>query len=88
MIYSLQLQNQRTISTKPRFIFGEVDLPTQQRILDILRYELGDFPFQVSRISLVYQKNNYAAMQAVVNKITTKITSWMANLMRGGGFSL
>ncbi|XP_059315596.1 uncharacterized protein LOC132066268 [Lycium ferocissimum] len=70
---------------KSQVYFGGVDNDTKEAIISLLGYEIGELPFKYLAVPLSNKKLTIAQCQPLVDKITARITSWMARGMSYAG---
>lgn len=70
---------------KSQVYFGGVDEDTRMNILNLLGYEMGELPFNLG-VPLSTKRLTAIQCWPLVDKITSRITSWMAKAchMQGG----
>ncbi|XP_060190345.1 uncharacterized protein LOC132619459 [Lycium barbarum] len=70
---------------KSQVYFGGVDQQTRDNILGILGYEVGDLPFRYLGVLLSTKRLTVQQCKPLVEKITSKITNWMAKCLLYAG---
>ncbi|XP_047251450.1 uncharacterized protein LOC124886623 [Capsicum annuum] len=71
--------------SKSQVYFGGVEITVQQSIMQILEYEKGDLPFKYLGMPFSSKKLTISQCMPLVNKITTKITTWMEKSLSYAG---
>ncbi|XP_059316204.1 uncharacterized protein LOC132067084 [Lycium ferocissimum] len=70
---------------KSQVYFGGVDDNTKATILSILGYEIGELPFKYLGLPLSTKRLTILQCKPLVNKITARITTWMAKCLSYAG---
>ncbi|XP_060190282.1 uncharacterized protein LOC132619370 [Lycium barbarum] len=70
---------------KSQVYFAGVDNDTKDAIISVLGYEISELPFKYLGVPLSTKKLTVAQCQPLVDKITARITSWMAKRLSYAG---